>query len=239
MNTPPFSERLSERRHYMDTSACRFLDPPTRFVSLGGLIRMRITVLITFVALLSLSLFGCKKSAATRERVTPPRANNGRVLEACSLITKEEVGFIQGATILDTKSSESRDGAYVVSLCYYSSREPNLSVSVALTQASSDGSVKSNPRDYWKQTFEDAKEQADPKPVPGKTGEREQERESAPPRKIEGIGEDAYWLGNAVGGAFYVLQKDLIVRVSVGGPSDEEAKISKSKMIAQKILSRL
>jgi hypothetical protein len=35
------------------------------------------------------------------------------------------------------------------------------------------------------------------------------------------------------------LKKDVFIRVSVGGPDNEETKISKSKALAQKALQRL
>src|SRR5438094_9612342 len=41
----------------------------------------------------------------------------------CSLITNEEVGAIQGATITDAKNSAGVSGGMVMSRCYYSSKE--------------------------------------------------------------------------------------------------------------------
>ena len=67
----------------------------------------------------------------------------------------------------------------------------------------------------------------------------EEEEESAPPQKVVGIGDEAYWIGNRVGGAFYVLKGNAYVRISVGGPADQANKIKKSKVLAQKALARL
>src|SRR5436305_161396 len=64
-------------------------------------------------------------------------------------------------------------------------------------------------------------------------------QETRPPKKVEGVGEEAYWSGNRFGGALYVLKKETIVRVSVGGPGDEEKKLSRSKALAEKVLGRL
>ena len=61
----------------------------------------------------------------------------------------------------------------------------------------------------------------------------------APPKKIGGIGEEAFWSGGRFGGALYVLKGDLFIRISVGGPDNEETKIEKSKTLAQKALDRL
>ena len=59
-----------------------------------------------------------------------------------------------------------------------------------------------------------------------------------PPKKIDGVGDEAYWSGNRFGGALYVLTKDVIIRVSVGGPNNEQTKIDKSKALAQKAIDR-
>ncbi|HEY4758095.1 MAG TPA: hypothetical protein VIH43_06025 [Chthoniobacterales bacterium] len=59
------------------------------------------------------------------------------------------------------------------------------------------------------------------------------------PRKIEGIGEESYWMGNPMGGILYVLKKDRMLRISFGGPASAEDKLAKSKALAQKALNRL
>jgi hypothetical protein len=42
-----------------------------------------------------------------------------------------------------------------------------------------------------------------------------------------------------VGGALYVLKKNSFIRISVGGPGNEDEKISKSKALARNALKRL
>src|SRR5207248_1629286 len=69
--------------------------------------------------------------------------------------------------------------------------------------------------------------------------EREEKEKRVPPKRLDGIGEEAYWSGNRFGGALYVLAKDAIVRISVGGPDNEQIKITKSKALALKALERL
>ncbi|MBA3242476.1 MAG: hypothetical protein H0T60_14700, partial [Acidobacteria bacterium] len=59
------------------------------------------------------------------------------------------------------------------------------------------------------------------------------------PRPVDGLGEEAFWLGNNKMGALYVLNKNRMVRVSVGGPDEEGSKIEKSKKLAEKALKRL
>jgi hypothetical protein len=199
--------------------------------------------------LVTLSFAGCKKSTetATEPNSPLPAAVNSPKLEACSLVTKDEVAAIQGATILDAQSSENHDGYYLVSLCYYSSQEPNMSVSFALTQPEPTD-PKSNPVDYWKNTFgrfsakegdDDEKREKAEQAKPGANKKEEEEERVSPPEKIAGIGQEAFWAGNRFGGALYVLEKNFILRISVGGGANAETKIEKSKALAGKAISRL
>jgi hypothetical protein len=196
---------------------------------------------------------GCKKSPETRLQVSPPAQPKAlqpispaeQKIEACTLITKEEVGAVQSTTISDTKSSEGPGGNYLITQCYYAATGPNLSVSLAVTQRDPKNSNAPNPREQWEQTFGrfDKEQQPGTKEEEEKEGPkapaREDEEKAAPPKKIEGVGEKAFWSGNRFGGALYVLKGDVFIRVSVGGPDNEETKIEKSKMLAQKALSRL
>ena len=113
-------------------------------------------------------------------------------IDACGLITSEEVQAIQGSPIKDVKGSENSDGSFRVAQCFYSAETFNKSVSLAV-----------------------------------------------PPKKMQGIGDAAYWTANRMGGALYVSKKDVFIRVSVGGPESEKAKIERCKALAEKALSRL
>lgn len=211
-----------------------------------------------FVPLLCSLLFGlagCDKSATSQpssdsqaKTSLPSSLGTAQVqpqFDACALIAKEEIQAIQESPVIDTKSSESSEGAFRVSQCYYAATESNKSVSVAVTQSS--GAGKRSPKDFWQETFGrytgEEKEREGDKGKRESLGEqergKEEERESTPPKKIDGIGDAAYWSGNRVGGALYVLRKDVFIRISVGGPDNEETKINKSKALAEKALSRL
>jgi hypothetical protein len=204
-----------------------------------------------------LALSGCNKPAQTQPiadlkkeqgSAQPSRTPARPAIEACNLITKEEVGAIQVATILEVKSSESFDGNFPISQCYYQSKEPNMSVSFTVTEPDA-GNLKTSPRNFWDQTFgvyrgekgeekerEEAKE-ADEKNGSGRRGEEEEKK--TPPKKLDGVGDEAFWAGNRFGGALYVLHKNYVLRVSVGGPGDQETKINKSKALAEKAMARL
>ena len=190
-------------------------------------------------------LTSCKRSGSPISSTAAPPPSPSRALqfhkvEACSLITKEEVGAVQGTTISDTKSSGGSDGTYLITQCYYAATGPNLSVSLAITQPDPRNPTTRSAREQWEQTFgrfENEKEEV--KGEEEKKGRGREEERTTPPKKIEGIGEEAFWAGNRVGGALYVLKRDVFIRISVGGPGDEQSKLEKSKQLAQKGLSRL
>jgi hypothetical protein len=195
---------------------------------------------------------GCKKDSSTTNASTSSPVQQGAAkpaepakpkIEACTLVTPEEVGAIQGATITDAKSSPTENGNLLVSQCYYSSKEPNMSVSVALTQAAKSSS-QNDVTNYWAENFGRSKAgstgEGQPEANSGKGGgERDEDERRTPPKKVNDIGDEAYWLGNRVGGALYVLKAGVILRVSVGGPGTEETRIEKSKALAEKALNRL
>jgi hypothetical protein len=163
----------------------------------------------------------------------------------CSLITNEEVGAIQHATITDAKSSAGISGGMLMSQCYYSAREPNMSVSLTLLEHNPQDASAPDANNFWRESIrhvsgenEEVEKSSEGKEK-GHQEEREEKEKVIPPKKIDGIGQEAYWSGTRFGGALYVLAKDAILRISAGGPDNEEAKIEKSKKLAEKALARL
>jgi hypothetical protein len=67
----------------------------------------------------------------------------------------------------------------------------------------------------------------------------EESEPEAKPEPIAGLGDEAFWLGTATFGVLYVLDHEAILRVSVGGPGDREAKLAQSRALAAKALARL
>lgn len=202
--------------------------------------RMQVIVLATLLTA------GCEKKTASDTRPSE-RPNNLAVskspvkLDACTLITRGEIQAIQESPVTDSKSSENTDGVFYISQCYYSTAEGNRSVSLAVTQSL--GPNQRSPKEFWKESFgryerdprqtEDEHESTSRRP----SEENEQERETAA-EKIDGIGDSAYWTGDQVGGALYVLKRNSFIRISIGGRDSQEGKIRKTKILAEKVLSR-
>ena len=201
---------------------------------------MRTEVFVSLLCFLPLSLAGCKK------RETPPpvprtsQESNQAQIDVCGLLTKAEIEAIQGSPIKETKSSALSDAAFRVSQCFYTATEFSKSVSLAVMQRDRGRPTTTSPRDFWKERFGRYSGQEKERDQDQAETERKREKEeSVPPKKIESIGEEAFWTSNRFGGVLYVLKGDAFISISVGGTDDEETKIKKSKALAQKALRRL
>jgi len=184
------------------------------------------------LACLSMSLLlvlgGCKERVST----IAPR-------DACSLVSKEQVGSVQEAPVNETKSSERSDGVFRVSQCFYAAAEFSKSVSLALIQKDPNQRDKRGPKEFWKEKFGPYNAKEKERDGKTETKTREEREEGTPPKKISGLGDDAYWVSNRFGGVLYLLKGDAFISIGLGGTDDEDTKLKKSKVLAQKALQRL
>jgi hypothetical protein len=192
-----------------------------------------------------------KSAAEAAAKIDPQLPPPGPKINACSLTTKEEVAAIQSAPITAAHSNEVPSGEFVLSQCYYPSSAPNMSVTVGVIQMDPQRPSRTAVSAYWHQVFErftgnkaTAKEEEEEKPQKGEkkrnvSREGEEKERSVHPDKINGIGDEAYWAGTRFGGTLYVLKGEKMLRISVGGPGDQNSKLVKSKALAEKALGRL
>jgi hypothetical protein len=145
--------------------------------------------------------------------------------DPCRLLTDAEVRAVQGHAPTRKISSEQPAGSFRFTQCFYRTPELSSSVSVALGIPVTD-SKRSGPRDYWQAQFKrEEREESD---------EKKQE-----PRRVAGLGDEAFWVGDPVTGALYVLRGEVFLRVSVGGPPAQAEKIKRAKALAVYALKRL
>jgi hypothetical protein len=198
---------------------------------------------------------GCKKKSEVppppRQADTQPETRTVTTLteNACRYLTNEEIQQVQGASVKDSKGSGSADGHVQVLQCYYAAEPSNRSVSLMVTQNDPKGTDARAAKQTWETSFgrydEKKKQEGEEKEKAEslreqKRGRGEEEEEGkVPMKKIEGVGEEAFWSGSRVGGALYVLKNGAYIRVSIGGPDPEEEKIKKTKVLAEKALARL
>jgi len=162
-------------------------------------------------------------SSSTPNPSPSPIALKSRI-DPCALLTSDELKAVQSEALQTTLPSEREYGGYFIAQCSYQLPTITNSVVVNVTTPKERGkSVK----EFWKSTYTEVGR--------GKESPDQKSR----PEKISGVGEAAYWEASGIAGALYVLKKDVILRISVGGASDIKTKLERSKTLAQKALARL
>ena len=174
-------------------------------------------------------------------------------IDVCALLTSQEIQSIQGEALKETKPSGTARSGLNISQCFFSLPTFTNSINLAVTQKG-DGAGARDPKEFWEERFEkryeNEKEERQREKKMGVDRDREakqargrereeEEEEGAPPEKIEGVGDEAFWTGSRVGGALYVLKGNAFIRVSVGGTGNQQTQINKSKAIARLALKRL
>ena len=197
---------------------------------------MRSSSLLSFLACLLAALSGCSKTEtpsspnAQADASSPaPALSPARPrVDACSLLTSDEINAIQSEAVESAKSTPSSEGELASSQCFFSLPTFVNSISLQVTQKGSKPGA-ADAKEAWKKMF---------------PPEKQEERETAggqkkmPARKIPDLGDEAFWTAGPTGGLF-VLQGDYFIRLSIGGSEDEETKIRKSSALAQLVLKRL
>jgi len=168
---------------------------------------------------------------------------SGKV-DPCSLLTADEVKAVQGEAFKETKASAGSDNGMLVSQCFFNLPTFANSVNLAVMQKG-EGNGARDPREFFEKTFagraesEREKEKEKRERKSAETNREEEEKEGSAPQKIDGVGDEAFWTGNRVGGALYVLKHNAYIRVSIGGAGEQKTKIEKSKALARLALNRL
>ena len=147
--------------------------------------------------------------------------------DPCRLLTDAEIRVVQGHVPAQKVPSEQASASFQFTQCFYRTPEFTSSVSVAVGVPLATDSKRSGPRDYWQQQFHPR--------VKAKPGRKKKE----PPKQIAGLGNEAFWVGDPVTGALYVLQDEVFLRVSVGGAYDQTEKIKRARALAVNALKRL
>ncbi len=156
---------------------------------------------------------------------TPAASTTAAGLDACSLLTSEEIQSVQGEAVQDFKRSEKPGETYSVSQCHFAL--PTFTNSVSLTlMGKGTGPNTRDAKQFWSETFS--------KEAPLMSGLSK----TGTPQTIPDLGDEAFWVGNEVIGALNVLKGNRYITISVGG-GDQAAKLEKSKKLAEFALKRL
>jgi hypothetical protein len=165
-------------------------------------------------------------------------------------LTAADIAAVQKASPVETKPTSRIAGGYSIEDCFYRLDPFTSSVSLEVTRRAPVPGGQ-DPAERWERMFraeagEEEREEEKERDAVGKDRAkgpevRGIEKEKAPPLKVKGIGDDAFWIGNRASGVLYALvrQKHAYVRVSVGGAGTEEEKRSKAVELARRALRRL
>jgi hypothetical protein len=107
-------------------------------------------------------------------------AGKGRV-DACALLTTDEIRSVQGEPLKETKASGSVEGGLINSQCFFALPTFNNSISLVVTQKG-DGAGARDPKEFWEATF-DKESEAEREKEHGKTSEKEREKASKGARR--------------------------------------------------------
>lgn len=151
-------------------------------------------------------------------------------IDACALLTSEEIATVQGAAVVSTTPSSRNDSGVPIAQCYFQLPSTPDSLSLIVYKKPADPSAKA-PLVYWNDMFHTER--------PPKTGRDGKPKTQPTPQKIEGVGDEAFWGGGQFGGTLHVRKGQDVFQLSVGGPGDEAKKLEALKQLAGKVAERL
>ncbi len=191
---------------------------------------MRIAVALLFLMFSSIAVAGGDRKVSPAAASTSDRA----APDPCQLLTVTDIQRAQGERFSGTRQTEKEAGGFRLLECFYSTPTPTRSVSLAVAVSDASKKVASGgPRGFWKERFHAANEKESDEARAD--GEKEETR---PPLAVSGVGEEAYWMGNRLAGALYVLSGERFLRISLGGAESDEIKRRKSVVLAKAVLAR-
>jgi hypothetical protein len=183
------------------------------------------------------SLAGCSKRdtpasssppTAERHETSPaqPQASTDAAIDACKLLSNEEIAAVQGQAPTRTQLVGESDGQLSVSQCNFLLPTGTNSISLRVVQRA-DGPHAKDPKQVWQDTFH------------GNRAQPADKRHARPLQKVDGVGEEAFWVGNLKTGGLHVLKGKRYIKISVGGEDDLQTKITKCSKLSQFVLPRL
>ena len=155
-----------------------------------------------------------------------PASSEAAALDACKLLSNEEIASVQGEAPVRAQLVGQSDGQLAVSQCNFLLPSGSNSMSVRVVERGNGPNAR-DPKDVWQETFH------------GPSLDPADARHARKPEKVEGVGDEAFWLGNAKSGGLHVLTGNRYIRVNVGGQEEVPAKIEKSSKLAHLIVPRL
>lgn len=178
---------------------------------------------------------GAQKAEADR-----PSGLGAPRIDACQVLTKEEIETVQGESVEEIKASAPQSSGMLISQCLFRTATFANSVSVAVGAPDPGKPTARNPREFWRQQFHPLEAQEEKGRGGGKAPwNSTTEQEERKPRLIGGLGDEAYWVDSPIAGALYILQGETYARISIGGVRAESARLEKTKALGRAVVKRL
>jgi len=163
-------------------------------------------------------------------------AGAGKPLDVCRLLSPATLESVQGSRPIATVPSSHEDATLRSSSCFYSLTPSNQSVNLQVMTAAGTTDI----HQFWKEHFRRDGQAEESESAVGRRGSGSEANERhAPPKPVPGVGEEAFWIYTGRDGAIYALQRDYVVRVSVGGKADESSQRQRATELALSALSEL
>jgi hypothetical protein len=181
-------------------------------------------------------LAGCSKPKTDQSATSPQPANTPKAtsttngIDACSLLTSQEIETILNAPLKGAKPSVNAQGGVTVSQCYFLLPVASDSVVLTVTQMT-EGASSQSPKESWDEMFHREKEK--------ENAREEEESKAPPPEQVAGLGDEAFWAPRRFGGVLYVLKGNRSITITVGSGGNQETKLQKLKSLAEMVLKRL
>jgi len=203
--------------------------------------------------LLSVLMLGCSGASGSNQSSAP-------ALNACALVTADEFAAQQGEALKDAKVTNRSEGDLDISQCFLAAQTFSKSVSVIVTTNTRGKDPTQDMKKLWESKFsvhdndkdkdadldrekdkdKDADKDKNEKPAnKAAAHDRDDEEEGSNAIKVDGLGDEAFWMGDARAGILYVLKGRSYLRISLGGADDQDTRLTKAKAFATAAMSRM
>ena len=156
----------------------------------------------------------------------PGALRDAAAIDACKLLSNDEIASVQGEAPARAQLVGQSNGQLAVSQCNFLLPTGSNSLAVRVVDRGNGPNAR-DPKDVWQETFH------------GPPLDPTHARFARQHQKVEGLGDEAFWLGNRKSGGLHVLIGNRYIRINVGGQEEVPAKIEKCSKLAHFVLPRL
>ncbi|HEV2861819.1 MAG TPA: hypothetical protein VGX48_12490 [Pyrinomonadaceae bacterium] len=178
----------------------------------------------------------------------------------CALLSSEDIEAVQGEAVAASQGTEHTGGALVTSQCFYRLPTYEKSVILEVIRASPDNPSKDALKGFMREKYERAEAEHEAEEQRERAREKELEREreqggrreggnkeeeerergdKSPPKRVSGVGDEAFWAPHHGTGALFVRRGGVAFTLAVSGGEDRDAKIRRATALARRLLKKL